>query len=147
MDEAGELLDRLTGPGFREGDGLCDLGSNLRFDTGQVVGMDHVIGLEPGSKPRYRIALPPSLDLALVAVELSVEHRMGTQPVGPAFEEIWLPSLAHLMDRAPRRRLDRHDIHAVDSLRADLIAGGLALDVRFRLRECQRRPHRIKVVL
>ena len=59
--------------------------------------MDHVIGLDPVAEARDRIFVAPGLDLRLVAIELGIEHRMGAEAIGAAFEEIGLAGLAHLL--------------------------------------------------
>ena len=147
VGEAGELLDGLPGSGLGEGDGLGDLGGDLGFDACQVVRMDHVVGFEPALEAHDRLLVPPSLDLGLVAVELSVEHRMGAQPVGAAFEEIGLAALAHRMNGAPGGGLDRDDVHAVDRFGRDPVARRFALDVGLRFRDRQRGSHGVEIVL
>src|SRR3974390_1316155 len=104
--ETRQLLDRLPRSAFSEGDRLCDLGGDLSFDNSQVLRMNHVIGLEPALKRQDRVPVPPCVDLRLVAIELAVEHRMGAEPVGAAFEEIGFPARAHRVTGTTRSRLD-----------------------------------------
>src|SRR5271167_3200071 len=99
ISEAAELLDRLPAPRLRECDGLGDLRRNVGFDERHIVRMDHAAALQPSLEAHDGIPVPPAFDLDLVTIELSVEHRMGAQPIGPAFQEIGPAALAHRMNR------------------------------------------------
>ena len=106
-----------------------------------------MIGLEPALEAHDRLLVPPGLDLGLVAIELSIEHRMGAQAIGAAFQKIGLAALAHRMHGAARGGFDRDHVHAVDRFGCDPIARRLALDVGFRFRDRQRRSHGVEIVL
>ena len=74
----------------------------------------HQPGLfQPGLQLPDRIVFAPGLDFLLGAIELRVEHRMGAEPVGAAFQQIRLAGPADRRDRPLRRDLHRDDIHAV----------------------------------
>ena len=99
-----------------------------------------MIGLQPPLIAHDRFLVPPDLDLGLVAIQLSVEHRMRAQPIGPAFQEIGLAGFAHGMHRPTRGSLDGDYIHAVDRLGSDLIARRLALNIGFGFRKARAVP-------
>ena len=115
-DVAFELGERLQRSRFGEGDGGGDLSVDLPLDRRDLVVGNEMIVFEPFAKTHDRSLGAPGLDLRLGPVELGVEHRMGAEPIGAAFQEKGAAALMDRGDRAPRGRFDRDDVHAVDLL-------------------------------
>lgn len=126
---------------------LGDFCGDLSLYAGKILRVQHLALLNPCAKAQDRFLLTPSLDLSLVSIELRIEHRVGAQPIGAAFEEIGLSGFPDGAHGSSRGRLDGDHIHPIDGLCRHAIAGSLALDVRLRFRDRKGSSHGVKVVL
>jgi hypothetical protein len=82
-----QVFHRLPRAGFGEFHGLGDLGIDTRLDLGDVAVVDQTVFQKPPLEAHDGTLGAPLGDLVLVAVELGVEHGMGAEPVGVAFQE------------------------------------------------------------
>ena len=102
---------------------------------------------EPVAQEPQRVAFLPVLHLLALAVQLRVVHRVGSEAVGPALEEVRPTPRTDGLHGAVGRLLHGEHVHAVDPPRRHLVAGRLQREVRLRLRSTQGRAHGVEVVL
>jgi hypothetical protein len=124
-----QVLHRLPCAGLGKGDGLGDLGVDLGLDLGDVAVVDQPVlqqpALEPHDRPLARARSRP----LLVAVELRVEHRMGPEPVGVAFEESGRP-VSRIAATARRVAASTATTSMPSTAsEVDVVGGGLGADV------------------
>jgi len=116
-DVAGQIGDRLPRSCLGKGDRCLDFGANLILDRCDIVVVDFPGLKRPVPEARDRVAFHPLFDLGLFAIELRIEHRMGAEAIGPAFEE---ERPAAFADRGHRPRARRLDIdHVMPSTASD----------------------------
>jgi hypothetical protein len=144
---AGQRLHRLPGSGLGKGHGLGDLGIDFGLDAGDVAVLHQMVLQQPSLEADDRPLGAPLRDFLLVAVELRVEHRMGAEAIGAAFEEIGAAGLADAGDGAAGGGLDGDHVHARRRLRRDAVGGRLGVDVGLGFRAAKGASHGVAIVL
>src|SRR6516165_8930559 len=146
VDEALKLRHRLELAALGEIDRGLDFSARLALEPLVVVLVHETEGLEPCRQPNQWPFLLPGLDLGLVPIELSVEHRVPAEAVGPELEEHRPRPRAHTRRCSARRVLDGEYVHAIDDLGRQAVDARFAGDIGLRFSPLDCGAHRIQVV-
>lgn len=145
--EAREVLDRLQRAVLSKLHSVLDLRLCVLLDLLPLVLGDEILLLQEAVEGGDGVAMAPLLNFGLGAVELSVEHGVGSIAVGLGLEELGALAVADGIHSLFHGGFDGENVHAVDDFGGHTLADGLGGDVGDGLVQGERGAHAVVVVL